>query len=202
MAKLLVNLDVKSANDQLAAIYASTKSVEVKTAYLAALSALKYEKSEGLIKAALADKEEKVRTTALGLLTDATVTQQNLPDLVKIVFDKGTPKEQQQLLTTMTKLEDAKVQPVLQGLLVLFKDGKLSPNLTLELKEAVDSSGSANLVAMFDSFQKTTTPWPSTPRRWRVAMQEMATAFFSGTRRRNAPAVTNWTATAARSAPT
>ncbi|MCC6726220.1 MAG: HEAT repeat domain-containing protein [Saprospiraceae bacterium] len=158
VANMLVNLDLKSSNDQLAAVYASTQSVEVKAAFLEALSDLKYAKSSELIKQALGDKEEKMRTTALGLLTDATVTQQSLPELVNIVFNKGTPKEQQRLLQTMTKLEDAKVQPVLQGLLVLFQGGKLSPNLSLELKEAIDSSGSANLVAMFDASYKKDDP--------------------------------------------
>ncbi len=158
VANMLVNLDLKSANDQLAAVYASTKSAEVKAAFLTALSDLKYAKSTELIKAALGDKEEQLRTTALGLLTDATVSQQLLPELVNIVFNKGTAKEQQQLLQTMTKLEDAKVQPVLQGLLALYTAGKLSPNLSLELKEAVDSSGSANLVAMFAESMKKDDP--------------------------------------------
>jgi quinoprotein glucose dehydrogenase len=125
----------------------------VKSAFLTALSALKYPKAEDLIKAALADKEAGLRTTALGLLTDATVTKENLPALVDIVFTKGTPKEQQQLLQTMTKLADAKVQPVLADLFAKFKDKKLSPNLSLELREAIDSSGAANLIQQMADLQ-------------------------------------------------
>jgi putative heme-binding domain-containing protein len=150
---MLVNLDLKSANDQLATIYASTKSVEVRSAFLTALSNLKYAKAEDLIKAALADKQEQVRTTALGLLTDATVTKENLPELVGIVFGKGSSKEQQQLLVTMTKLEDAKVQPVLADLFAKFKDKKLPSNLSLELREAIDSSGSADLIKQMAALQ-------------------------------------------------
>lgn len=153
VASMLVNLDLQSANDQLAAIYASTKSVEVKSAFLTALSNLKYAKAEALIKGALADKEEQVRTTALGLLSDATVTKANLPELVAIVFGKGSSKEQQQLLVTMTKLEDAKVQPVLADLFAKFKGKKLPANLSLELREAIDSSGSADLIKQMAALQ-------------------------------------------------
>ncbi len=144
---LLVNLNITDANDQLANIYATTKDSEVKMAILSALNDLKYSKIEALIKTAMADKDENVRTTAVGLLNDATVTKENLPELVQIIFTKGSIKEQQQLLLTMGKLEDAKALPVLEDLFAKFKDKKLSPNLSLELREAIDSSGSTSLMA-------------------------------------------------------
>lgn len=115
-------------------------------AILPALNDLKYAQMPALLKTAMADKDEKVRTTALGLLNDETVSKDNLPELVSIIFTKGSIREQQQLLVTMGKLEDAKTLPVLEDLFARFKDKKLSPNLSLELKEAIDSSSSTNLI--------------------------------------------------------
>lgn len=147
VAGMLVSLNITGANDQLAAIYANTKDSKVKSALLPALNDLKYAQMPALLKTAMADKDETVRTTALGLLNDETVSKESLPELVNIIFSKGSIREQQQLLVTMGKLEDTKTQPVLADLLTKFKDKKLSAELSLELQEAIDSSGSTDLVA-------------------------------------------------------
>ena len=145
VADLLANTNITSSNDALAKIYADTKDVKVKTAMLEALNQLKYSKIAAIIKSGMEDKEEVIRTTALGLLNDSNVSKESLPTLVKAVFSKGSVKEQQQLLTVMSKLENTKTVAVLTDLLGQLKDKKLSPNLNLELKEAVDASGSAEL---------------------------------------------------------
>ena len=147
VANMLVNLNITDANDQLANIYATTKNSDVKTSILPALKDLKYGKIEELIKTAMSDKDEKVRTAAIGLLSDETVSKERLPELVQIIFTKGSIKEQQQLLVTMGKLSDDKTQPVLSDLFAKFKDKKLPPSLGLELREAIDSSGSKDLMA-------------------------------------------------------
>lgn len=147
VAGMLVSLNITGANEQLAAIYANTKDSKVKSALLPALNDLKYAQMPALLKTAMADKDEIVRTTALSLLNDGTVSKESLPELVNIIFSKGSIREQQQLLVTMGKLEDSKTQPVLADLLTKFKDKKLSAELSLELQEAIDSSGSTDLVA-------------------------------------------------------
>ncbi len=158
VAGMLANLNMVDANDQLATLFADNKNAKVKSAVLSALATLKYAKMNDLLKSALADKEELVRTTALGLLSDATVTKESLPELVGIVFGKGTQREQQQLLVTMSKLENAKVQPVLEVLLTRFKDKQIPQSLSLELREAIDSSGSANLMAQMAALKTDDSP--------------------------------------------
>jgi quinoprotein glucose dehydrogenase len=168
---LLANLDIASSNETLAMIFAETKESRVKTAILPALNQLKYPKIEVLIKDGMQDADENVRTTALGLLSNTTVSKESLPAIVKAIFSKGGVKEQQKLLSVMSKLDADKTVSILDDLVEKLKDKKLSPNLGLELKEAVDASGSADLKAKLAALKPANSP-----------MEEYADALYGGTR--------------------
>jgi quinoprotein glucose dehydrogenase len=168
---LLANLDIASSNETLAMIFAETKESRVKTAILPALNQLKYPKIEVLIKDGMQDADENVRTTALGLLSNSTVSKESLPAIVKAIFSKGGVKEQQKLLSVMSKLDADKTVAILDDLVEKLKDKKLSPNLGLELKEAVDASGSADLKAKLAALKPANSP-----------MEEYADALYGGTR--------------------
>jgi quinoprotein glucose dehydrogenase len=171
VAGLLANLDIPEANADLAKIYAETKEIKVKNAILPALSQLKYAQLSSLIKTGMEDKEESVRTTALGLLNNDNVSKENLQAIVQSIFTKGGVKEQQQLLVVMSKLDKDKTVSILEGLVAQMKDKKLSPNLNLELQEAVDATGSESLKSVLASMKNDATP-----------MSDYASALFGGNR--------------------
>jgi quinoprotein glucose dehydrogenase len=142
---LLANLNITESNDALATIFAETKDNKVKAAILPALNTLKYAKIESIIKTGMEDKEETIRTVALGLLSNETVSKESLTAIVNIIFSKDRIKEQQQLLVVMSKLDKEKTISILDDLLDKAKNKKLSENLNLELKEAVDAMNSEPL---------------------------------------------------------
>lgn len=144
---LLANLDITTENNQLAKMYAATDNAKVKKALMTALSQLKYSDIENIIKRGMEDQEESVRTTALGLLNDSNVTKETLPSLVEVIFSKGSVREQQQILTVLSKLNPTKTTAILADLIQKMSDNKLSPDINLELKEAVEASGSMDLKA-------------------------------------------------------
>ena len=144
-AGLLANLNITSANDALAKMYNESSNPKIKIALLPALNQLKYAGIESIIKSGMEDKEENVRTTALSLLNNSNVSKASLPAIVNAIFTKGGVKEQQQILVVLGKLDLDKTQSILDDLIDQSRDKKLSPNLSLELKEAIDSSGSASL---------------------------------------------------------
>ena len=170
-AGMLANLGIPEANADLAKIYAETKDNKVKNAILPALSQLKYAQLPALIKTGMEDKEESVRTTALGLLTNDNVSKENLQAIVQSIFTKGSVKEQQQLLVVMSQLDKDKTVTLLEGLVAQMKDKKLSANLNLELQEAVDATGSESLKSALASLKNDATP-----------MSDYATALFGGNR--------------------
>ncbi|MFY7912547.1 MAG: DUF7133 domain-containing protein [Emticicia sp.] len=142
MASLLSELNITEFNNELANIYNNSDNAKVRAAILPALNKLKYAELEAVIKKGMDDKDESVRTVALSLLNNNNVTKESLPELVKTIFTKGSIREQQQILIVLGKLTIDKTQEVLSGLIDQLKEKQLSPNVSLELKEAVEASGS------------------------------------------------------------
>ncbi len=153
VAGLLGHLQMEDFNDDLAKIYAETQDIKVKTAILPVLDQLKYSAMTAIIKSGMEDADENVRTTALGLLNDSNVTRDNLPAIVNAIFSKGSIREQQQLLVVMGKLSPVKTLAILGDLTAQMRERKLSQELMLELKEAVEASGSESLKAQLAATQ-------------------------------------------------
>ena len=157
-AGLLAELNIADANAQLAKIYNETDNAKVKIAILPALNQLKYTEMESVIKKGMDDKDENVRTTALSLLDNSTISKESLPPIANAIFSKGSTKEQQQMLVVLGKLDIGKTQTILDGLIDQLKDKKLSPNLALELKEAIEASGSEPLKAKIATLKSNNSP--------------------------------------------
>jgi quinoprotein glucose dehydrogenase len=168
---LIADVKITEANEQLVSIFESSESPRVKGAILTALNQLGYGQIDGIIKKGMDDKEETVRTVALGLLNNNNVTKTSLPVIVNSIFTKGSTREQQKMLEVLGKMEADKTQVILDGLIDQLKNKKLSPNLSLELKEAVEASGVAALKA------KMATLKPSAS-----ALDEYAETLFGGNR--------------------
>jgi len=171
IAGLLADLNITDANSQLVAIYDASTDAKVKTAVLAALNTLKYPEMDAIMKKGMDDKDENVRTAALGLLNNSNVTKESLPTIVNSIFSKGSIKEQQQMLVVLAKMDADKTQVILDNLVTQLIDKKLSPNIALELKEAVDATGSETLKAKLAANSANNSP-----------MDEFKDALFGGNR--------------------
>lgn len=146
-AKMLADLNLSDYNADLAKTMGANSSPEVRSATLTALHVLKYDQLEAAIKAGMNDKQGSVRTTAIGLLNDLNISKENLPGIVKPIFEKGTLPEQQQLLRVLGKMDPVKSEPVLSNVVDQLLGKKLSEGLTLELMEAVEATNSETLIA-------------------------------------------------------
>lgn len=171
MAGLLGDLQITDFNNELATIYTNIDNTKVKTAILSSLNQLNYAEMESIIKKGMDDKDENVRTAALGLLNNNNISKESLPALVQTIFTKGGIKEQQQMLTVLGKLSIDKTQTILEGLIDQLKEKQLSPSLSLELKEAIEASGSDVLKAKIAAIKPSASP-----------MDEYLEALFGGNR--------------------
>jgi putative membrane-bound dehydrogenase-like protein len=147
VVSLVANLNLQSAAPRLAELYAEAKNAKIKAALLTALGSLQYSGIEPLIKSGMEDKEESVRTTALGLLNNSNVSKESLPAIVQSIFSKGGTREQQQLLVVLGKLDFAKTESTLKDLVAKAEKNELSAKLKLELQELINNSPSADLKA-------------------------------------------------------
>ncbi|AFK02385.1 heme-binding protein [Emticicia oligotrophica DSM 17448] len=171
MAGLLTELNIPDFNSELASIYTSSDNAKVKAAILPALNKLNYSQIEVAIKQGMDDKNESVRTVALSLLNNNNVSKESLPAIVNTIFTKGGIKEQQQMLIVLGKLALDKTKDILSDLIGQLSDKKLSPSVSLELKEAVDATGSEDLKAKVAAIKPGASP-----------MDEYMESLFGGNR--------------------
>lgn len=184
MASVLSELNISEYNNELANIYNNSDNAKVRVAVLPALNKLKYAELEAVIKKGIDDKDESVRTVALSLLNNDNVSKESLPTLVQTIFTKGGVREQQQILVVLGKLTIDKTQSILAGLIDQLKEKQLSPNVSLELKEAVEASGSEALKTKIAAIKPGASP-----------MDEYMESLFGGNRN-NGRNVFNYNSTA------
>ncbi|WP_111629315.1 DUF7133 domain-containing protein [Larkinella arboricola] len=168
-AQMMSNLGFTDQAESLAKIMAENSSADVRAAMLTALHQLKYKDIEAVIKKGMNDSDADVRTTALGLVSGLNLSAETLAEVSKAVFDKGSVKEQQQLLRVLGGMPVAKTEPILAGLIDKLASKQLSSSLTLELGEAVDATKSTALIAKLAPLRSTGT-----------GMAEYQDALFGG----------------------
>jgi quinoprotein glucose dehydrogenase len=154
-ANMLSELGIADYNAELEKIMKQNNSAAVRSATLVALHKLKYEKIQDVIKNGMNDKDASVRTAAIGLLNELEIDKTNLPGIVEPIFTKGTVEEQQEMLRVLGDMPNEKSEPVLEELIDRLANNKLSPALTLDLIEAVDSTHSEKLISKLNPVRST-----------------------------------------------
>ncbi|KAA0991332.1 DUF7133 domain-containing protein [Dyadobacter aurulentus] len=146
-AQMLTNLGAQDSNEALANIFSENRDPKVRSAMLVALNDLKYAGMETVMKKGMTDSDADVRTAALGMVGNVTMSKETLTDISNTIFDKGSVREQQQMLKVLGSLPVAKTETIFTDLIGRMSDKKLSPSLALDLGEAVDSTKSTTLAA-------------------------------------------------------
>jgi putative membrane-bound dehydrogenase-like protein len=146
-AQMVTNLGLSENNAALAKILSSHKDPKVRTAMLVALNKLKYSDMETVMKLGMTDTDADVRTAALGMAGSVDMSKEALSDISKSIFEKGSVKEQQQMLRVLGTIPVAKTEGIFEDLIGKMSDKKLPQSLALDLSEAVDSTKSSTLIA-------------------------------------------------------
>lgn len=155
ISKTLANLGIESHNHELFGIMKNHKSPEVRSEVLKALGELQFKNIEMAMQLGMQDKDQEVRTTAVGLIPQLEVSRENLPSIVNPIFKKGSVREQQQLITVLGELPLEKSGDVLERLIGQAKSNRLNESVILDLIEAVEATNSETLIAQLDSIKKT-----------------------------------------------
>lgn len=123
----------------------SDPDAEVRAEALKALAVMEDDQVGEAIRQALSDKEKSVRVVALDLLPKTDMPKDVMVALLSEVIDTRTTEEKQAALITLGSLGSASTEKVLDTMLTEMSEGKLSPDIHLELSEAIDSIGSESL---------------------------------------------------------
>ena len=156
VSKTLEHLAIADYNKELFTVFAENKSPRVRAAMLSALGALKFKNIETVMKVGMADNDQEVRRAAVALLSQLEIPKENLSAIVNPIFRSSSVGEQQTMLSVLAEMPIEKSEDVLQDLIRRAANKSFPEEATLDLIEAVEASGSANLIAQLQQIKKST----------------------------------------------
>ncbi len=148
VAKMAGALGIAAYNTKLLKILKGHQDPNVRAAMLSALGTLGTAADiESALNIGMGDTAQRVRETAVGLLGKLDISKERLPQLVNSFFKNGSAGEQQRMLAVLGAMPVEKSSPVLTNLIQKAKRNQLSPNVTLDLIEAVEATDSNELTS-------------------------------------------------------
>lgn len=154
-AKTIGILKMEGYNSQMARTMKNHSSPVVRAAILLALGDLNYDKIEEVMEMGMRDRDQHVRTVALGLITQMDIDKEKLPSIVTPIFKSGSLGEQQKMLSVLGEMPVEKTAKVLTSLIKRANDNSLSSGVTLDLIEAVEATESEELLALLEQIKST-----------------------------------------------
>jgi quinoprotein glucose dehydrogenase len=124
----------------------------VRVAALEAMASRKDPALEEAVSLASKDASEKVRRAAVALLVKLNLPGGAVP-VLKGVLEKGSVGEQQSVIMTLAELKEKAAEEVLLGRMDLLLQGKLPPELELELWEVASKRNSPEWKERLDRYQ-------------------------------------------------
>ncbi|KIC92584.1 HEAT repeat domain-containing protein [Flavihumibacter sp. ZG627] len=156
--KAISRLGIKTAEPNLLALLKKDPKPTVRKASLEAMADMKYAEVGLAIKQALSDKEKMVRISGIDLLGRTEIPTAMMVEMLADVIDTKSAEEKQAALLTLGKLPVGDTKAVFDKQLAKMEAGKLSPEVYIELSEAIDSSHSAVLKDRYAAISKKLSP--------------------------------------------
>lgn len=152
-AKILGAIKLNSFNTELRNLMNTSKSYEVRASALQALGSLNFAGIKEAMAQGMKDKSTEVRVAAVDMLSTIEIPAEDLPGIIRPIFQNGSLREQQTMLGVLAEMPIAKSEPVLSSLIDEATKNKISPNVILDLMEAVEISESESLIAQLDKLK-------------------------------------------------
>lgn len=156
--KAVSKLNISQGSSVLMVLLKNDKDPSVRSEALKALVSINDPKASDAIKTAIADKDKAVRVTGIDLIAKMNIPKELMVSLLSDVINTKTSEEKQAALLTLGNLPVQYSKNVFDGLLQKLSAGKLSPEIYLELSEAIDSSRSPDLIAKYKQLNATLSP--------------------------------------------
>ncbi len=154
----LAGLNVAESNEQLLQALNKDPSPAVR---IAALNALKHFNISDMSKiafAAMNDKDEAVRMVALGLLPDLNLPVGQVVEMHEILLQNGTKGEQQAALLSLANVKAPEAEAVFRTQMQLLIDGKIAPQVQLEVITAAEQLGTPELKQLLADYESKKDP--------------------------------------------
>jgi putative heme-binding domain-containing protein len=147
--KAVNRLKIREASPSLLGLLKRDPKPAVRVEALKALASMQDEHISEAIQQALTDRDKTVRVAGIDLIENLNISKDLMVSLLSDVIQTKTPEEKQAALLTLGRLPVQHSGKVFEGLLQQMKSGKLSSEIHLELADAIDSTRSTELMAMY-----------------------------------------------------
>ena len=156
--KAIGKLNLADGSATLFSRLTDDKEATARIAALRALVAMNDKQIGKAIEQALSDQEKGVRVAGLDLVAKTSMSQDLMVSLLSDVIAKRTTEEKQAALVTLGKLPVKHSQKVFDQLLTQLAGGSLTPEIHLELEEAIDSTRSPQLISRYKAMTAKLSP--------------------------------------------
>jgi len=151
-AKVMGQLQITQGIQGLLAHLQRDDDPEVRIASLKALVVLEGTHKDQAIQQALSDQDKNVRVAGLDLLSTLDIPKDLMVNLLQEVIEKRTTEERQAAVLTLGAIPLEYSQAPLEGLLARLEEGKLVPEIQLELAESIEATGSEELLSRYEKY--------------------------------------------------
>ncbi|MEL6357275.1 MAG: HEAT repeat domain-containing protein, partial [Bacteroidota bacterium] len=152
-AEVASRLQVKDLAGPLYELFQANPSPEVKVAALEALQILEAASLETALEAAFNDRSDKVRSAALSLLPASKITPAKAIELFRKVMRNGTTNEKQATLAALGEVQSEAAVEILGQSLQDLQSGRATPDIQLDIIEAIEAQNNSDLVAQLADYQ-------------------------------------------------
>ncbi|MTB50807.1 HEAT repeat domain-containing protein [Lewinella sp. W8] len=151
-------LGLSGTTEQLAQILTAAPAADTRKAALQALNALRVANMDEHLETALADRDAGVRALALEILPESSISGTRAVTLYGEVLAKGSVEEQQSALQGLGVIDDDGARNLLREEIEKLAAGGMSPDVVLDLVEAVEAQEDASLTAELSQYAEQQDP--------------------------------------------
>ncbi len=149
----LGELKLQDANPQLISMLSADKDANVRIAALHTLKKFNHEKIGELVFTALKDKEQSVRMAGLALVPELNMPVSQVVEMHSLLIKNGTAFEQQAALLSLANVKAPEAEAVFREQMTQLIDGKIAPQVQLELVTAAEQIGSPELKQLLADYE-------------------------------------------------
>ena len=155
LADAIGRLRLQGATSLVFAKARSAQAPAVRIAALRALATMRDGRTEEALRAALQDQDETVRMAALSAIPPLNLPEATTTELLaSVVGGKGSVGEQQRALASLGQIQTTTGREMLTRLVDQLAQGKIAPDIQLDVAEAARATKHAPLIARLDSFER------------------------------------------------
>jgi len=149
----LGELNIATAKDTLVTLLSNDSSAAVRIVALKTLKKFNPANMGDLVFIALKDKNQSVRMAALALVPELNLPVPQVVEMHSILLKNGTTGEQQAALLSLANVKAPEAEAVFSEQMTLLIDGKIAPEVQLELITAAEKIGTPEFKQLLATYE-------------------------------------------------